>query len=148
MKVKATPLNWLSFIMSGLVIVSGWDGLLHFPDPFPGSANPTIWDSRITYLWPFTNPPFPVPAPILVMLMATSLLAWLMRRAARKTAAFTAMVTGLTLGTILIPLTFIHYSLSGTGWIDTPRWYWIWLMAFGTISTAWFGRQISLARDP
>ena len=147
MKMMVTALNWLGLVTSGFLIVSGRDGLLHFPDPFPGSSNPTAWENRIAYLWPLATPPFPIPAPILVMLMTTSLVAWVTRRTGQKGSAFPATAAILTLGTSLIPFTFIHYSLTGTGWIDTPLWYWIWLMVFGAICMVWFGTQIALARD-
>ena len=143
MKMKVTPLSWLGFVTGVLVIVSAWDGLQHFPDPCPCAENPTTWEDLIEYLWPAL--PFPIAAPILLMLMTTGLVAWRARRSAMISSAFAATLAGLALLTVLIPFSFIEHSLTGTGWIDTPPWYWTWLMAFGTVCTAWFGLQIAVA---
>ena len=146
MKMKATPLSWLGFVTGVLVIVSAWDGLQHFPDPCPCTGNPTTWEDLIEYLWPAR--PFPITAPIMLMPITTGLVAWRARRSARKSSAVAATLTALALVTVFVPFSFIKHSLTGTGWIDTPPWYWTWLMALGTVCMVWFGTQIASARGP
>ena len=89
---------------------------------------------------------FPVPAPILVMVVIAVGAAWVDLRSSGTRSAVSFILPVFALGTVLVPLGFIRHSLTGTGWIDTSHWYWIWIMVFGAGSAALFIRQLASGR--
>jgi len=127
-------------ITSALVVLSGWDGLAHFPQVVPGGDH-QAWELRIKWLWWPLDVALPVTLPTLALLVLIPPVAWFARRTSRVQFAFGIVATACALGTILAPLFFLHFAIVGTSLLITPESYWVWIMTFGAISATWFALQ-------